>query len=803
MKTWTAIESRSIAKLPGFIAAPMPVLDNFGGRTDVKLAATGFFRVERFGRRWWLVTPAGHPCLSPGINNVGQNVFGSVQEEADTTRRFGSIATWAEATLTQLRNHGVMSLSSDGKSLDEMKVHAAILQAKQRLPWTMTWQLLPAFGRKHGLHDTAFKGTGEGDPKAYVPACLPVFHPDFAAFCDEYAGAQVATVKDDPFLIGYFTDNELPSSPDTLDRVLKAGPLHHLLGSAYQPAVDWLAARRGAAVDPLRPNLTDLERVEFLGFVFDRYYAMTSTAIRRHDPHHLRMGSRLHKYAVLNPAILAAAGRYLDAVPVNFYGTPAPSPELLALWREASGDRPFVVTEFYAMGDDLAFDNTNGDGWIVRTQADRGRFYENFVLSMLESGSVVSWQWFKHRDASKKGSNKGFLDSEHVPYAAFGEHYRMVNSQVYPLAAHFDRQAQPAGSTTLGADTAIGKVAAGDADARWPQERIAKWMHGRAVRGFNYNPRTAVNDIEQWQEATFDEKTIDEEFGWAEKIGFNSVRVFLSFTVWQAGAAGFRQRFERFLTIAQRHQLSVMPVLFSDGDFGGHVGPQAEPIPGVHNSRAVVDPGVRVALDPQLWPPLRLFVLDLVGSFAKDERIIAWDVYNEPGNSSAHEKVLPLVEEVFAWAREGHPTQPLTAGPWVFYDGAFSQRLIALSDLVTFHNYEPPERVAEVIRICERAGRPVVCTEWLCRQRGNTFQAILPVFKQHNVGWYQWGMVAGKTQTYMPWGSKPNSPKPAVWQHDLLQSDGTPYDPKELELIRSLPLQDTGKGSAYPSPTTR
>ena len=342
----------------------------------------------------------------------------------------------------------------------------------------------------------------------------------------------------------------------------------------------------------------------------------------------------------------------------------------------------------------------------------------------------------------------------------------------------------PAALTAADPKVAAASVPCGSA-TRWPADRVWRWMEGRSVRGFNYNPRTAVNDIEQWQEARFDPKTIDEEFGWAEKIGFNSVRVFLSFTVWQIDPPAFRQHLGQFLTIAQRHHLSVMPVLFSDGDYTGRGGSQPDPIPGVHNSRAVVDPGARVALDPQLWPPLRPYVRDLVGRFARDERILAWDVYNEPGNSSVGEKVLPLVEAVFGWAREGRPTQPLTAGPWVFYDGAFSQRLIALSDLVTFHNYEPPEKMAEAIRICARAGRPVLCTEWLCRQRGNTFQAMLPVFDQHKVGWYQWGLVAGKTQTYMPWGSKPNTPMPAVWQHDLLHPDGSPYDPQELELIRN------------------
>jgi hypothetical protein len=343
----------------------------------------------------------------------------------------------------------------------------------------------------------------------------------------------------------------------------------------------------------------------------------------------------------------------------------------------------------------------------------------------------------------------------------------------------------PAVSAAKPAHAGSGVNASVEAGGRWSQERIVTWMAGREVRGFNYNPRTAVNDIEQWQAATFDEKTIDEEFGWAKKIGFNSVRVFLSYTVWQADAPGFRKRFSRFLDIAGRHGLTVMPVLFSDGDYSGRVGPQPDPIPGVHNSRAVVDPGARVALDPQLWPPLRPYVLDMVRSFAKDERIIAWDVYNEPGNSSAHEKVLPLVEKVFEWAREAQPAQPLTAGPWLFYDGAFSQRLIELSDLVTFHNYESSEKMEQAIKVCARAGRPVLCTEWLCRQQGNTFQAILPVFGKHRIGWYQWGLVAGKTQTYMPWGSKPNTPMPAVWQHDLLRPDGAPHDPTEVQLIRS------------------
>ncbi|HOW73460.1 MAG TPA: 1,4-beta-xylanase [Phycisphaerae bacterium] len=311
-------------------------------------------------------------------------------------------------------------------------------------------------------------------------------------------------------------------------------------------------------------------------------------------------------------------------------------------------------------------------------------------------------------------------------------------------------------------------------------------MESRKVLGFNYSVRTAVNDIEQWQATTFDLKTIDQESGWAEKIRYTSVRVFLSYTVWLDDPPGFRRRLGQLLDTARRHGLNVMPVLLADGEYTGHVGPQPDPVPGVHNSRAVVAPGVDVALDPQRWPPLKAFVRDVVSGFGDDDRIIAWDVYNEPGNSPAGEKVLPLVDAVFVWARGSRPIQPLTTGPWRAYDSPFSQRLIALSDVVTFHNYESPEKMKEAIHICSRGGRPILCTEWLRRQVGNTFSSILPVFSEQQVGWYQWGLVAGRTQTYYHWGSKPGTPPPTIWQHDLLRPDGTPYDGGEVELLRKL-----------------
>jgi hypothetical protein len=162
-----------------------------------------------------------------------------------------------------------------------------------------------------------------------------------------------------------------------------------------------------------------------------------------------------------------------------------------------------------------------------------------------------------------------------------------------------------------------------------------------------------------------------------------------------------------------------------------------------------------------------------------------WDVFNEPDNSSIKEKCLPLVEAAFEWARAVRPSQPLTVGPWHEYETKFSRRLMELSDVVTFHCYDSPENMRGTIEICRKFSRPVVCTEWLRRQVGNTFAAILPIFAKYNVGWYNWGLIAGRTQTYLWWDSRTGNPPPKVWQHDVLRPDGSPYDLREIALIKS------------------
>jgi len=323
----------------------------------------------------------------------------------------------------------------------------------------------------------------------------------------------------------------------------------------------------------------------------------------------------------------------------------------------------------------------------------------------------------------------------------------------------------------------------------WSAGKAWRWYRGAApIRGCNYLPRTAVNTTEMWQAETFDPETMDQELGWARAAGYTSLRVFLQYLVWKDDPRGLRDRMRRFLEIAGKHHLNVMFILFCDCAFAGrepYLGKQDEPVPGVHNSGWVPSPGLKRVVDRSTWPDLEKYVKDVVGTFREDRRVLVWDLYNEPGNSGQGEKSLPLAEAAFTWARAARPEQPLTTGVWSDFRSSMSRRLLDLSDIISFHAYDGPEGVKSKIILLKARERPLLCTEWLRRQGGNTFAAILPLFDEHGVGWYHWGLVAGRTQTYMPWGSRKGDPMPAIWQHDVFRPDGTPYDPAEIEMIRS------------------
>ncbi|HEY1987553.1 MAG TPA: cellulase family glycosylhydrolase [Terracidiphilus sp.] len=343
---------------------------------------------------------------------------------------------------------------------------------------------------------------------------------------------------------------------------------------------------------------------------------------------------------------------------------------------------------------------------------------------------------------------------------------------------------------------------------RWSEAQAKAWYAQQPWPvGANFLPSNAINELEMWQADTYDPATIDRELGWAESIGMNTMRVFLHNLLWEQDSKAFQGRIDSFLTIAARHHIRPVFVLFdSCWDPYPKLGPQHPPIPGVHNSGWVQAPGTEILSDPAQFPRLEKYVKGVVRAFANDPRILAWDVWNEPdnGNDSSYAKgdprnkneiILALLPKVFSWAREAGATQPLTSGlwhgDWTSLDTMppLARVQIEQSDVISFHNYGWPEEFEQRVKQLEQFHRPLICTEYMARGAGSTFDTILPITHEHRVGAINWGLVAGKSQTYLPWDSWQRPyvvEQPTIWFHDVFHPDGKPYRQREVEIIREL-----------------
>lgn len=344
---------------------------------------------------------------------------------------------------------------------------------------------------------------------------------------------------------------------------------------------------------------------------------------------------------------------------------------------------------------------------------------------------------------------------------------------------------------------------------RWSAERANAWYAGhRWLAGANFVPSTASNQFEMWQAETWDPKTIDRELGWAAAIGFNAMRVYLHDMLWTADAEGFENRIDAYLAIADKHGIKTMLVLFdSVWDPFPKLGPQQEPVPHVHNSRWLQSPHIDIQKDPLRHDELKPYVTGILTRFKDDPRVLAWDLFNEPGNpvpqyqpkegwthQEKEDAHLVLLDKIFDWARAANPSQPLTAGVWVDVGRRtnpvppLDKLMLERSDIITFHSYSPLPAVVTAVTWLQHSGRPVICTEYMSRGSGSTFASIMPYLKEQKIGAINWGLVDGRSQTIYPWDSwdKQYTAEPDPWFHDVFRKDGTPYNEKETALIRSL-----------------
>lgn len=347
------------------------------------------------------------------------------------------------------------------------------------------------------------------------------------------------------------------------------------------------------------------------------------------------------------------------------------------------------------------------------------------------------------------------------------------------------------------------------APARWSIERANDWYRAQGwLVGANYITSNAVNQLEMFQAGTFDAQRINTELRAAQQLGFNTVRVFLHDLLWAQDRSGFQRRLAQFVDIAAHRGIKPLFVFFdSCWNPTPRLGQQPAPRPGVHNSGWVQSPGAAKLDNPGYLAILYDYVVGVIDLFRNDDRVLGWDLWNEPDNPASEYRkverqdkpqlVAALLPHVFKWARSADPVQPLTSGVWEGPWGDPRRRSdivriqLENSDVITFHSYaKPPEFEARIAELAPLR-RPMLCTEYMARTKGSSIEGILPIAKRHNVGAYNWGLVAGKTQTFLPWDSwaRPYTAPPREWFHDLLQPDGRPYRDHEAHTIRQL----TGK----------
>lgn len=342
----------------------------------------------------------------------------------------------------------------------------------------------------------------------------------------------------------------------------------------------------------------------------------------------------------------------------------------------------------------------------------------------------------------------------------------------------------------------------------WDSAKANQWYSSTdwAV-GANYNPRTAINQLEMWQDETFDVKTIDQELGWAEDIGMNTMRVYLHDLLHISDSTGLYDRMEKYLQVADKHNIKTLFVFFdSCWNDEPELGKQPDPIPHVHNSGWLESPGHKALRDTTQYPRFEKFIKGTIAKFKDDNRVFGWDLYNEPENGnwkvskdsiprSKVSYVMPLLKKCFEWARSVNPNQPLTSGIWGQNDWSSHEKLkpiqklqIEQSDIISFHHYSNPEDFEKRILELKRYNKPIICTEYLARTKESTFQTHLPIGKKHNIGMINWGLVDGKTQTKYPWSSKNKklTKEPDIWFHEVFRGDGAPFDIEETKLIKAL-----------------
>lgn len=422
-KEWKTMKTVTLHSLIDLNLKKSDSTDEYGGLISITYKSTGFFYTKRHNNKWQIIDPLGHPFYFVAIQSVNPGKSDRNKKSFDSI--FHSNDKWIVDTKELLLKNYFYSIGAWS--------NISYCQ-KSNFNYSLLLNIMSSYGKIHGgTHPVA-------GHIAYPENTIFVFDKAFATFCDTFCKKLYAN-KSDKRLIGYFTDNELPFSKENLLNYLR---LKDTNDEGYIAAKLWL--KKNHITDT--SLVTDDIKESFLSFQADTYFKIVTNAIRKYDPNHLILGSRFYHHEKKSKLFFETVGKYLDVVSINYYGSWTASQKWLYNWSQWS-NKPILISEFYVKGDDVGLTNLSGAGWLVPTQADRGKFYQHFCLGLLQSDVCVGWNWLryqdndptdKHAELSNQDANKGIVDNLYKPYDNLLNYMREFNSHIFSIKEYLDKR---------------------------------------------------------------------------------------------------------------------------------------------------------------------------------------------------------------------------------------------------------------------------------------------------------------------------------------------------------------------------
>lgn len=408
-------------------------LDKYGGIMveSLRQKVTGYFYTAKIDGRWWIIDPLGYPYINIGLSRIDYSLNGSTLQRENAIKKYGTLSNWAKETTNQVRDELYFNSSFSPRS--------EIIKVEDGLPYMAHMSVVASYGSEQGV-----RAHGDGSTVFTENNTMPVFDPNFVSFANKYVKDRLSVAVNDPRIIGYTSDNELPMDIGMLDNSLGLNHMKSVNIYTYACAWTWFVNITGKDA-PTHEDITDELRDLYRGFVYDRYFYVVSNAIDAADSNHMYMGCKFLTVSKDSDWVYRFAAQYLDCMTINWYFCWEPQSEAL-YGIERNGDMPFIVTEFYTKAGDSGLPNMSGAGFYVETQEDRADYYETFTIKLLESNNCVGWQLFHYMDNDPNSgtsdktsvdSNKGIYNNKYELYTDFTDRISVLNKNVYNILDYF------------------------------------------------------------------------------------------------------------------------------------------------------------------------------------------------------------------------------------------------------------------------------------------------------------------------------------------------------------------------------